>query len=89
MALRRASFWRCAFLQHSFLGDGICKKCMIFCKNVYATAVLLGAICYFYLSIFVNEIVAISVASVVIVAIRILAATFHWDLPKIERPTQQ
>lgn len=65
------------------------EKPMIFCKNVYATAVLIGAICYFYLSTFANEIVAISVASVVIVAIRILAATFHWDLPKIERPTQQ
>lgn len=65
------------------------EKPMIFCKNVYATAVLIGAICYFYISTFANEFVAVAVAFVVIVAIRILAATFRWDLPKIEKPTQQ
>ena len=65
------------------------EKPMIFCKNVYATAVLVGAIGYFYLSTFTNEFVAVSVAFAVIVAIRILASTFRWDLPKIEQPTQQ
>ncbi len=65
------------------------EKPMIFCKNVYATAVLAGAVLYFYLSNFIPELGAILVSSAVVVAIRICAAAFHWDLPKIERPTQQ
>ncbi len=62
------------------------EKPMIFCKNVYATAVLLGAICYFFIGKFTSEMVAIIVTFAVVVSIRILAATFHWDLPKIDRP---
>lgn len=65
------------------------ERPMIFCKNVYATAVLIGAVCYFFLSNFIPELAAIIVTFAVVVSIRILAATFHWDLPKIERPTQQ
>ncbi|MBQ8784102.1 MAG: trimeric intracellular cation channel family protein [Clostridia bacterium] len=77
------------------VGGGLLRDIMskatplIFCKNVYATAVLLGAICYFFLGKIVPDLAAILVTFVVVVAIRILAATFHWDLPKIERPTQQ
>ncbi len=65
------------------------EKPMIFCKNVYATAVLLGSVCYCYLGRVIPENAAIIITFVVIVSIRILAARFHWDLPKIERPTQQ
>lgn len=62
------------------------EKPMIFCKNVYATAVLLGAICYFFLRLFIPELATVAVTFAVVVSIRILAATFRWDLPKIEKP---
>lgn len=65
------------------------EKPMIFCKNIYATAVLLGTLCYYFLGDFIPENLLIIITFVVIVSIRILAARFHWDLPKIERPTQQ
>ncbi len=64
------------------------EKPMIFCKNVYATAVLLGAVCFFFIEKFLPEIAAIIITFVVVVTIRILAATFRWDLPKIERPKE-
>lgn len=65
------------------------EKPMIFCKNVYATAVLLGAVCFFFLGRILPEIATIIITFVIVVTIRILAATFRWDLPKIEKPTQQ
>ncbi len=65
------------------------EKPMIFTKNIYATAVLLGALCYYFLGKFIPENIATIITFVVIVSIRVLAARFHWDLPKIERPTQQ
>ncbi len=65
------------------------EKPMIFCKNVYATAVLIGTVFYYFLDGIIPENILIIITFAIIVTIRILAATFHWDLPKIERPTQQ
>ena len=62
------------------------EKPMIFCKNVYATAVIIGTVCYYFLGKVVPENAAIIITFAVIVTIRILAAKFRWDLPKIERP---
>lgn len=65
------------------------EKPMIFCKNVYATAVIIGTVCYYFLAAAIPENIAIIITFAVIVTIRILAAKFRWDLPKIERPTDK
>lgn len=67
-----------------------CRKPMIFCKNIYATAVLIGTIVYYVMCYVLNipDIPSTVAAFVVIVAIRILAAVFRWDLPVIEDPTE-
>ena len=62
------------------------EKPMIFCKNVYATAVIVGTVCYYFLGKVIPENFAIVITFAVIVTIRILAAKFRWDLPKVERP---
>ena len=62
------------------------EKPMIFCKNVYATAVIIGTVCYCFLGKIIPENIAIVITFAVIVTIRILAAKFRWDLPKVERP---
>lgn len=64
-------------------------KPMIFTKNIYATAVLFGTIAYFvlYYQIKIHIVPAVIVAFVIIVATRILAAQFRWDLPVIKEPT--
>ncbi len=65
------------------------EKPMIFCKNVYATAVIMGTVCYYFSRKFIPENISIMITFAVIVAIRVLAAHFRWDLPKIERPNDK
>ncbi|MGN1479816.1 MAG: trimeric intracellular cation channel family protein [Acutalibacteraceae bacterium] len=67
------------------------EKPMIFCKNVYATAVLIGTVLYYILSYIITfpEIAAMLITYAVIILTRLLAAKYRWDLPKIEDPTQQ
>lgn len=62
------------------------EKPMIFCKNVYATAVIIGTVCYYFLGKVIPETATIVITFAVIVTIRILAAKFRWDLPKIKIP---
>ena len=67
------------------------EKPMIFCKNVYATAVLIGTVLYYILSYIITfpEVAAMLITYAVIILTRLLAAKYRWDLPKIEDPTQQ
>ena len=67
------------------------EKPMIFCKNIYATAVLIGTVLYYILSYVIAfpEIADMLITYAVIIVIRLLAAKYRWDLPKIEDPTQQ
>ncbi len=53
----------------------------IFRKHIYATASLAGAVVYLLLEKWVGVYVATGVAMVVIIIIRFLSATFHWNLP--------
>lgn len=64
------------------------EKPMIFCKNVYATAALAGSVIYYLLSYIIKipDIAAMLCAYALIVSIRLLAAKFRWDLPKVENP---
>ena len=58
----------------------------IFKKHVYATASLVGAVCYLLLYSRVTEFIAIPTAMLVIIIIRTLAAVFKWNLPHPKLP---
>ncbi|MBR5260615.1 MAG: TRIC cation channel family protein [Oscillospiraceae bacterium] len=58
----------------------------IFKKHVYATASLVGAVCYLLLYSRVNEFIALPTAMLVIIIIRTLAAVFKWNLPHPKLP---
>lgn len=67
-----------------------CLKPMIFCKNIYATAVLIGTVVYYVMCYVLKlpDVPSTIAAFVIIVSIRILAAVFRWDLPVIKDPTE-
>lgn len=52
-------------------------------KHIYALASILGSTLYYFIRTNGKEIVAIIVAMSIIIFIRILAAKYHWKLPKI------
>lgn len=52
-------------------------------KHIYALASIIGSTIYYLIRINGNKIVALIVSIPIIVVIRILAAKYHWKLPKI------
>ena len=52
-------------------------------KHIYALASIIGSTIYYLIRINGNKIVALIVSIPVIVIIRLLAAKYHWKLPKI------
>ncbi|MBQ8209463.1 MAG: trimeric intracellular cation channel family protein [Clostridia bacterium] len=59
---------------------------MVLRKQVYALPAIIGGIIYYYMIYFsINEYIAVSVTLVFIMTVRILAAHFRWDLPKIKQ----
>lgn len=73
------------------VGGGIMRDTMagevpkIFRKRIYALASLAGAALYYYTADRVmNPTAALWTASVLVVAIRLLAAHFEWNLPRIQ-----
>lgn len=52
-------------------------------KHIYALASIIGSTVYYLIRINVNKIVALIVSIPIIVIIRLLAAKYHWKLPKI------
>ena len=61
------------------------EKPYILTKHIYAVASIMGSTLYYLLSVYADRQVlgAIS-ASVLTVAIRLLAAKYHWNLPKVK-----
>lgn len=55
----------------------------VFVKHVYASASLAGAILYVILRSYINDVVAMVVSMVVVISIRLLAARYRWNLPRI------
>lgn len=55
----------------------------IFRKHVYATASIAGAISYLYLETIISLELAAIVSVVIVLALRLLAAKFEWNLPKV------
>ena len=55
----------------------------VFVKHIYASASLAGAVLYVILRRYINDVVAMIVSMVVVISIRILAARYRWNLPRI------
>ena len=55
----------------------------VFVKHIYASASLAGVILYVILRSYINDVVAMIVSMVVVISIRILAARYRWNLPRI------
>lgn len=59
---------------------------MVLRKQVYALPAIIGGIIYYYMIYFnANNYFAVIITIVLIMTIRILAAKFRWDLPKIKQ----
>ena len=71
------------------VGGGIIRDILVdstpyvLTKHIYALASVIGSTVYYLIRINSNRIVALIVAMPIIVIIRLLAAKYHWRLPKI------
>ena len=71
------------------IGGGIIRDILVdstpyvLTKHIYALASIIGSTIYYLIRINANKIVALMVAIPIIVIIRLLAAKYHWKLPKI------
>lgn len=72
------------------VGGGLLRDMMagvppyIFVKHIYACASVLGAISCVWIYRGIGQIPALVISSVLVVAVRFLAAYYHWNLPRIE-----
>lgn len=72
------------------IGGGILRDVLagntpfIFVKHFYACASLIGAVLCIALWQFTNPTVAMASGALVVIVLRLLAAHFHWSLPKAE-----
>lgn len=81
----------CVFLgMTTGIGGGILRdllsreKPLVLVKQIYAIAAIFGAILYYYLQKFnMNDTVSIVIPVLFVVVIRMLAAYFKWDLPRV------
>ena len=71
------------------IGGGMMRDVMagetpfVFIKHVYACSALIGAFLYIFLCRAVPDIGAILISSITVVAVRLLAAHYRWNLPRI------
>lgn len=71
------------------IGGGMLRDVMtgstpfVFVKHVYACAALLGAFLYIFLYQLIPDIGAMLLSSISVVVLRLLAAHYHWNLPRI------
>ena len=67
--------------------DILCNEIpVIFRKNIYATACILGGLAYFLLlKTSLNTDVVMIVSGSVVITVRLLAVTFNWSLPSLYR----
>ena len=81
----------CVFLgMTTGIGGGILRdllshtKPMVLVKQIYALAAIIGSLLYFYLDKYnVNSTLSLVASVLLVVVIRVLAAHFRWDLPKL------
>ena len=83
-------FFLCFLGTLTGVGGGLLRDVMagvppyIFVKHIYALASIAGACVFVLLYRNFGEIPALLVASVLVVVIRLLAAHFHWNLPRLK-----
>lgn len=71
------------------IGGGMIRDIMalrtpfVFVKHIYASASLAGAVIYIMLIDCMSVAAAMAVAAAIVVVIRVAAAYFKWDLPKV------
>lgn len=71
------------------IGGGVLRDVMalrtpsVFVKHVYASASLVGAIVYIWLINFVPTVIGMAIAASIVVTIRVAAAHYKWNLPKV------
>lgn len=72
------------------VGGGMLRDIMagmtpfIFVKHVYACACIAGAVSYIYLHRVWDEVPAMAISATLVVVIRMLAAHYKWNLPRIK-----
>ena len=72
------------------IGGGMMRDIMagntpfVFIKHVYACAALIGAFLYIFLYGVIPDLAAMLISSGAVVVIRLLAAHYHWNLPRIQ-----
>ena len=71
------------------IGGGMLRDIMagmspfVFVKHVYAIASILGAVCYIILRLYIRDTISLFLGAAVVIIIRLLAAHFRWNLPRI------
>ena len=73
------------------IGGGMLRDVMagmtpfVFVKHVYAIASILGALCYIILRLYIRDTISLFLGAAVVIIIRLLAAHFRWNLPRIRQ----
>ncbi|TGY97576.1 trimeric intracellular cation channel family protein [Petralouisia muris] len=100
MGIRTALYLESSHINNLFLlvfvgvvtgiGGGMMRDIMsgntpfVFIKHVYACAALIGAFLYIFLCRVIPDTAAMLISSLAVVAIRMLAAHYRWNLPRIQ-----
>lgn len=100
MGIRTALYQESSHINNLFLlvfvgvvtgiGGGMMRDIMsgntpfVFIKHVYACAALIGAFLYIFLYRAIPDTAAMLISSLAVVAIRLLAAHYRWNLPRIQ-----
>lgn len=73
------------------IGGGMLRDVMagmtpfVFVKHVYAIASIFGAVCYIILRLYIQDTISLFLGAAVVIIIRLLAAHFRWNLPRIRQ----
>ena len=72
------------------IGGGVLRDMMagtmpfVFVKHIYACASMVGAIVCIVMMKYVDKVIAMVVGAMIIIVIRLLAAHYKWNLPRIK-----
>ncbi len=73
------------------IGGGMLRDVMagmtpfVFVKHVYAIASIAGAVCYIILRLYIQDTISLFIGAATVIIIRLLAAHFRWNLPRIRQ----
>ena len=73
------------------IGGGMLRDVMagmtpfVFVKHIYAIASIAGAVCYIILRLYIQDTISLFIGAATVIIIRLLAAHFRWNLPRIRQ----